>query len=419
MKYGEMKAKLQDLLSSCRRLTICLDGWTAKGLSHSYLGISACFFDPVSYTPKHATIALLPLPHPHTGSVIFTALEKSLADWGISSEKVMLIVSDNGANVVKAVKLLQDNALRIKESQCAVKKTKHAEANIVEEAAQTSAATGTVANEAMADKDTDNEIDESDNGSIHDESSSADDGTDDEQYDGDDDKECPEPNLPLPELPESVLCRRMPCVAHTLQLVVKQVYRKHYAQIIMKARKVVSQIRRSSVAVEKLNRRCGKSLVADCTTRWNSTYMMAQRLLVIKSEVNDVLAEMGIDTLLVSEWAKLGEMASLLEPFATQTDILQTDALSLSYVLPSILELECHLQNFQSANQLTKLMLDDLQSRFSSILNPLCHQFNPLPAAACLLDHTVAPVLFSRDMQHLLEAAKGYIFSQVIHTVVK
>src|ERR1043165_7273732 len=83
-----------------------------------------------------------------------------------------------------------------------------------------------------------------------------DDGNDDEQYD--DGRESRKPNLPLPELPEKVLCRLMPCVAHTLQLVVKQAYRKHYAQIILKARKVVSQSRRSSVALEKWNRKCGK-----------------------------------------------------------------------------------------------------------------------------------------------------------------
>ena len=52
--------------------------------------------------------------------------------------------------------------------------------------------------------------------------------------------------------------------------------------------------------------------------------MTAQRLLLIKSVVNEVLAEIGIDTLLVSKWTKLWEMTNLLEPFATQTDILQT-----------------------------------------------------------------------------------------------
>jgi len=42
-----------------------------------------------------------------------------------------------------------------------------------------------------------------------------DDGTDDEQYD--DGRESLKTNLPLPKLPEKVLCRLMPCVVHILQ----------------------------------------------------------------------------------------------------------------------------------------------------------------------------------------------------------
>jgi hypothetical protein len=39
-----LKSKLRDLISKCRRFTICLDGWTKKGLATPFLGISVCFF---------------------------------------------------------------------------------------------------------------------------------------------------------------------------------------------------------------------------------------------------------------------------------------------------------------------------------------------------------------------------------------
>jgi len=187
----------------------------------------------------------------------------------------------------------------------------------------------------------------------------------------------------------------------------------------MKARKVVGQIRKSSKITELLVAKCGKNVVADNTTRWNSTFMMARRLLDIKTQVNEVLGENGLDTLLLSEWIRLEEMSNLLEPFATQTDLLQTEALSLSYVLPSLLELECHLQTFPASSSLMTAMIADLQKRFSSVLNPVCQQFNPLPAAACRIDHTVAPVLLSPDMQHLLEAAKAYLIGQEINKKFK
>jgi len=65
--------------------------------------------------------------------------------------------------------------------------------------------------------------------------------------------------------------------------------------------------------------------------------MMSRDLLVV------CVAGVGIDSLLASEWARLEELASLLEPFAAQTDILQSDAQALSSIIPALLDLECHL----------------------------------------------------------------------------
>lgn len=372
-RFSTSTIALKELLAACRKVTICLDGWTKKGLSCSFLGISACFFDPVSNKARHAVLNLHELPHPHTGIAILAALEKSLVAWNIDANKVLLIVSDNGSNVVKAVQLLQ---------------TKEKER----------------VNALAEEENSDEEMEASQDAGI----------SSDDDAEGDENDERAEDvvEIELP-LPEDVAFRRMPCMAHTLQLIIKEVYKKNYAHVIMKARHVVSQIKKSSVAIGKLQQKCGKNVVTDCSTRWNSTFFMAQRLMEIKTSVNEVLAEMGIDTLLVSEWAKLQEMAELLEPFASQTDILQTDALSLSYVLPSILDLECHLQQFPSVSALTKSMLSDLRHRFSSILDPRSGTFNPLPVAACLVDHRVSSALFSPGLQSLLESAKLYLISQV------
>jgi len=77
--------------------------------------------------------------------------------------------------------------------------------------------------------------------------------------------------------------------------------------------------------------------------------MMTQRLLALKTDVNAVLRESGIDMLFASDWAKLEEMAYLLAPFCCQTDTLQTNGLSLSLVLPTLMDLERHLQQQHAA----------------------------------------------------------------------
>ena len=320
--------KLKDVLASCRRVTICLDGWSKKGLSSSFLGISANFYDVHSHKPQHALLALDKLQHPHTGEMLANSLDKCLTDWGIPEQKIMLIVSDNGANMVKAIRLLRE------------RNQGELEGEVVEE-----------------------EDEDDDQGIVDDDGEPQNDVTNDGAT---------EVDAYVP-----VKYRRMGCLAHTIQLVIKQAYDGAYKELLVKTRKLVGKVRKSSVAMEKIVQKCGKVVVTDNTTRWNSTYYMTKRLLEIQVELNLVLAEMKIDTLLISEWTLLEEMVALLEPFTVQTDVLQTDSLSLSNVIPSLLELECHLEQFPHNKPLAEAMLQNLRNAF-----PL---FSSLPIRTSIL----------------------------------
>ena len=129
--------------------------------------------------------------------------------------------------------------------------------------------------------------------------------------------------------------RRMPCLANTLQLTLKDAmkYPGVYSTI-MKARQLVHAAQKSSVANKQMVRRCGKTLIQDCSTRWNSTLDMIKRRLEMKGELNQVLEDLDMDTLLRSDWAKLDNLLKLFEPFDSQ---------SLSHVVPYLLNLEAHL----------------------------------------------------------------------------
>ena len=206
---------------------------------------------------------------------------------------------------------------------------------------------------------------------------------------------------------------RLGCLCHTLQLLIMEVYNSdEYKEILHRARRLVGTVRKSSIAMEKIVSKCGKTLISDNTTRWNSTYLMVKRLLVVKTHINEILEEMKMDSLLNSEWVVLEEVVSLLEPFREQTDILQTDACSLSNVIPSLLELECHLDQFPSS-RLTESMKCNLRKQFGFLLETTERNFNPLPAAACLLDPTCASVILGFDTSALREKAKDYILTQV------
>ena len=196
------------------------------------------FFDKLSEKPVHAFLSLMEIKHPHTGENLAGCLNDCLRKWGISSEKVLLVVTDNGTNMIKAVKLLQS---------------------------QYSQPSDEISDEEEESDYFNNEEEEN----IE-----------------------PEKDEIIMDLPEQVKFRRMQCMAHTLQLVVKPVF-KYYEQLLTKTRQLVKKIRKSGPGVKKLIEKCGKTVLIDCPTRWNSTYSMIKRLKEIKQPVNEVSAAIG------------------------------------------------------------------------------------------------------------------------------
>ena len=71
------------------------------------MGASACFYHPPGGQVYNALCNLHQIEHPHTGGAIARCIEKTLEAWGIGEDKLLLIVTDNGSNIIKAVRLLR------------------------------------------------------------------------------------------------------------------------------------------------------------------------------------------------------------------------------------------------------------------------------------------------------------------------
>lgn len=86
-----------------RKMTICLDGWTKRGLTASFMGVSACFYHPPAQpSPNGApTHSEQWTPRP--------CITETLERWDIGEEKVLLIVIDT-RSVVKAAQLLRQRS---------------------------------------------------------------------------------------------------------------------------------------------------------------------------------------------------------------------------------------------------------------------------------------------------------------------
>ena len=97
---AEVKAKIQDSLSSANNINLCADIWTKRGMSPSYLDVSAHFFSRKDHKWQVATLAVRRMTGEHTGDTIHALVEEILKEWDILTAKVGVIVTVSGSNMV-------------------------------------------------------------------------------------------------------------------------------------------------------------------------------------------------------------------------------------------------------------------------------------------------------------------------------
>lgn len=373
------------MISRAKKVTVGADIWSKKSLSASFLGISVCFYCELSEQSEHLFLQLLQVNHPHTGEMIANAIMSALQVWKIKPEQVLLIITDNGANMLKARKLL-----------------------------------GIMSNTADDDSDSDNtemtdateavavvrQAGGGQEGVIEDTDSESDgDGEGEGEGEVRDDVTLDLDNIVFNQIQIQKNLPSMSCLAHSIQLVVKDGLKDDSVQkFLTKIRSLVKKVRVSSVNTESLLKKCGKTLIMDCPTRWSSTLYMIKRFLDLRSAISSLFAEQKWDCLVASEWTRLEKLAILLQPFADYTNLLQTDSEALSNIIPAILELELHLNESGGPAVISTQLLASLRSRFNNLLDPIDEKFIVLPAAATLLDPLVNKYLRCRpDLQATAE----------------
>ena len=97
--YKEMEKKVKGALEAVDSILTTADVWTAH--SHSYLGMTVHWIDPVSL--KHCKTALCcgRIVDRHTYDVLATKIEHNHTIYGLNG-KVTATVTDNGSNFVNA-----------------------------------------------------------------------------------------------------------------------------------------------------------------------------------------------------------------------------------------------------------------------------------------------------------------------------
>ncbi len=287
----ELNAKVAAFVQDANRFSVCLDLWSQKGLTYSYLGVTVHFYSPKMKELASAAVACKSLPHPHTEKAISEALAQVFVDWGFERENVVRYVTDQGANIMASLRnyqIVQMEAPDFEPRGCNM--------------------------QGMEDSDVESE-------------SEADFERDQQEL-------------------QRIFPQRCSCFAHMLSTTCHKVLDARDSPIEQLKGQVlplVLKFSHSGSATEGLKRIAGKKLLKVAKTCWNSFYYVCNRLVELCAEVIQVCQER--DWPIVFQWAELELCRDLLKPFADMTTLLEGQKYPTSPgVIPALLTLKEHLQ---------------------------------------------------------------------------
>jgi len=98
----ELKAKIGSFLLKANKISMCADIWSKRGITSSYLGVTAHFYCSKDHRRHNVTLAVRRMPLNHTGENIYELVESVLEEWEIPPSKISAILTDNGSNMISA-----------------------------------------------------------------------------------------------------------------------------------------------------------------------------------------------------------------------------------------------------------------------------------------------------------------------------
>ncbi|KAE9523319.1 hypothetical protein AGLY_016267 [Aphis glycines] len=350
-------------------ISLKLDGVTR--LNRAFLGVNMQYI--VDDCIKLRTLGLVELTESHTGVYLKETILKILKKFKIEQKQLYTITSDNGANMLKAI-------------------------NLVEEEISATVAATTESNYELNDESIEETADVSSDSSSYDSSDSTEAApVTDLLYDEqiavllNEDIECIDKEyeetehvlnrIELANLGDCSIFNGIRCVAHTLQLAVIDTL-KHNSidKLLNKVRLLVRKLRNQTyiylIKKEKL-----KLPILDCPTRWHSTFDMIERLQHLKAFIQNMAAndsKLRKFELSHFEWQQVDILFKTLLPAKICTKKLQYEQLTLTDFYGAWIA--CRIETESLNNEFSNKLVQCLRSREQNIMN------NQVLLAAIFLD---------------------------------
>lgn len=167
---------------------------------------------------------------------------------------------------------------------------------------------------------------------------------------------------------------RISCLVHQLQLGVMSFIGDEVLDILEEARRLSKHLRGSVIMILMRDEKVKYSLI-DQVTRWNSTYLMIERLLTLKPFCIKYQATKGCEKLYLPNetWEKIHALSKILAPPAAATKSLQSEQLLVSdavchwLLMMGKLENLCIAGDNTTVKRLAKKLLTPLKARWEII----------------------------------------------------
>lgn len=173
------------------------------------------------------------------------------------------------------------------------------------------------------------------------------------------------------------------CVAHTLQLVIKEALKNSRVveNLLSQVHNVVAFFRNSAYWSEVLLKECNVSLCPSSSNcRWNSMMLSLRRMVQESawSAIMIILAQARIEAhdtasappLIMAKREQVIDILGLLEPFEEALQVLQGNGVTISYITPSLICLDKTLESLvTNYTHFNKALRTGLHTHFQSLIH--------------------------------------------------
>ncbi|XP_057333515.1 E3 SUMO-protein ligase ZBED1-like [Microplitis mediator] len=202
--------------------------------------------------------------------------------------------------------------------------------------------------------------------------------------------------------------KHLPCLAHTVNLVVTKAIQstENLDLLLENVKDIVSYFKRSVNAADELKKITGDNfnepsrLIQSVATRWNSTFYMLDRFLLLRKDVTNVLISQTSKTpnvIIGNDIAILQEITELLRPFEGVTrDVSGAKYETCGKIIPTVYNLFEDLEALSCKSDVAKNLKNNLKCELKKRFDKI--EFNAIPAIAMLLDPRFKKMYFQSSL---------------------